>query len=482
MDVVIADRYRLVRLLGKGGMGEVHEAVQLDTGRLVALKRVTHQDASGVRLQREARAIAAVRSPHIVEILDSGIDANLHEPFLVMELLRGEDLSETLSRTGRLPADLAVRIAIHACRGLDKAHAVGIVHRDIKPANLFLEQHAGEIRVKLVDFGLARTFAASDEAAENDLTQLTKKNTILGSPAYMAPEQIRGLKNVDHRCDVWSLGVVLYRMLAGHSPHPRGDSGLGDLLVSICSTPAPPLQLGPEAPPQLAGIVHTALALSPDRRFQSARAMQVALERLVHDTHILSTSMATVVPTGPTAPGPTHDLTRESSELSTLSLARDVSLGSGAAPAASDGLPVEAALAGHAELPPPRWHDARALVLGGLLFASSVGFGYFAWSRPGHAPTALPAAMDTAALQPSGTAPALPPTRAVVTPEASRPEQGLSEHGLPQQGAPEQGAPEARGSQPRLPVVPPLPSRPVRLRGAAPPRSAAPPDFVRKFE
>lgn len=321
MSQVLAGKYRLQRLLGKGGMGEVYEAFELSSGRRVAVKRLHGDPSKGGRLLREARAVAAVRSPHIVDVVDAGVDETTGDPYLAMEFLDGTDLSKVLPKGSSLPVELAVRIALHVCRGLEKAHALGIVHRDIKPANLFLVPHDdSSYRVKIVDFGLARTIVHdSGEVGDEALTQLTRTDTIVGSPAYMAPEQIRGLKSLDQRCDIWSLGVLMYRMLSGRLPHPRTDAGIGDMLVAICSDPAPPLQnQAPHVPAAVCAVVHTALAIDPAQRFQSAREMAVALEQLVPDARIALSAVADLPLAKPEAPDRTGE---ESGERSTVSLA-----------------------------------------------------------------------------------------------------------------------------------------------------------------
>ncbi|HTN88848.1 MAG TPA: serine/threonine-protein kinase, partial [Sorangium sp.] len=212
-------RYTLGRLLGKGGMGAVYEAVDVALQRRVAVKDIAPELAHGRsalgRFEREAKAASAVQTEHIVRVLDAGVDRETGSPFLVMELLRGEDLAELLDRLGPLPPGLALRIVAQACVGLQKAHAAGVLHRDIKPANLFLarREEGGGIVVKLLDFGVAKIRPVHDP--RRDTTGLTRSGHVLGTPRYMSPEQARGIKDVDHRTDLWSLGVVLYRALAG---------------------------------------------------------------------------------------------------------------------------------------------------------------------------------------------------------------------------------------------------------------------------
>jgi hypothetical protein len=269
----IGGKYEVMRQLGEGGMGIVYEARHTGTGRLVAVKEIMgetlQKDAQvAERFEREARATATVETQHIALILDSGSDPETKNPFLVMELLRGEDLQQLLRRLGPIPQDVALRIVAQACLGLSKAHAAGVIHRDIKPANLFLARRdAEEIIVKLLDFGIARV---REEFAKEENRALTSTGLMLGTPLYMSPEQVQGPKNVDHRTDLWSLGIVLYEMLTGATPYAEAET-LGALLVSICAKPARSLaEAAPHVRRSIARIVAKSLALDPAQRYQTA--------------------------------------------------------------------------------------------------------------------------------------------------------------------------------------------------------------------
>jgi len=289
---LVAGKYKLIRLLGRGGMGEVHEATHLSTGRRVAVKLLTFVQTTGdddpnrlkevtTRFYREARATGQIDSPHVVEILDAGADEESLQPFIVMEYLTGNDLQQVLKRTGTLNVQTALKVTAQAALGLAKAHVGNIIHRDIKPANIFLaqEEATGRVVVKLVDFGIARL--KTEEG--HDLTQdLTRTGSMLGSPTYMAPEQARGLKSIDGRVDVWSLGIVLYKLLTGTTPHERGEGGLGELLIRICVVPAPSVQeRAPWIPPGVAQVVHRALKLDPTERYASGQEFYEALLPLI---------------------------------------------------------------------------------------------------------------------------------------------------------------------------------------------------------
>ncbi|MFT3768889.1 MAG: protein kinase [Minicystis sp.] len=300
----IGGKYAVVRQLGEGGMGAVYEARHTGTGRRVAIKVITGPiDPELVaRFEIEARAAGAIESEHIAQVLDVGRDEALGAPFLVMEFLLGEDLLHLFSRLGPIPADLALRIGAQACLGLARAHAQGIVHRDIKPANLFLaERDAGELRVKVLDFGIAKVTSDHIEPP-NKTGPLTRMGTFVGSPFYMSPEQTRGGRMLDHRTDIWSLGIVLYQALAGRTPFEDAAS-LGDFVALVCTTPVPPIRsFAPWVDPAIAVAVERALVIDPAGRYQSADQMRAALEAyLPQGTSIRTTSVVSANPHSPAA-------------------------------------------------------------------------------------------------------------------------------------------------------------------------------------
>jgi serine/threonine-protein kinase len=242
-------------------MGEVWVARHVELDAEVALKfsRVEEDfDSQGEqRFRREAQAAARLRSPHIVHIHDFGV----HEgrPYIAMELLRGEDLGAVLERAGRVSLGQACEWLGQAGKALRIVHAAGIVHRDIKPSNLFLSEEHGERVVKMLDFGIAK--------APRDGTHTTSAGLLLGSPAYMSPEQARG-NAVDARSDLWSLSAVFYRMLTGTAPFEGASSG--DVLVRVCTEDvAPPSELVPELGADVDRFFRKALARDPARRFPS---------------------------------------------------------------------------------------------------------------------------------------------------------------------------------------------------------------------
>ncbi len=288
------DRYEVLRLLGAGAMGSVYEARHKGTGRRVAVKLIKAEVAQGPevvqRFQREARAAGAIASEHITQVLDSGTDAATGAPFLVMELLSGEDLHVVLRRLRPMRPDLALRIVAQALAGLERAHAAKVVHRDIKPPNLFLARRDdGSHVVKLCDFGIAKV--GPDALSSSQNASLTHTSALLGSPNYMSPEQAKGAKSTDARTDLWSMGVVLYELLVGQTPYPEADT-LGLVLLAICSDPPADVQrYSPWVPPEVAAVVKRAMTGNLTKRYQTAREMLDAVLALTGGETRIETSM-----------------------------------------------------------------------------------------------------------------------------------------------------------------------------------------------
>ena len=293
-------RYEVTRVIGAGGMGAVYEANHTGTGRKVAVKVISTGDVSrdaGLvgRFQREAKAAGAIATQHICQVLDTGTDATTGWPYMAMEFMEGEDVQQLVRRIGVVSGDLAMRIIAQACVGLSKAHGAGVVHRDIKPANLFLAKgDDGRIIVKLLDFGIAKV--KMEHASEMGDGGLTRTGTMLGSPLYMSPEQARGMKTIDHRADIWSLGVVLYELLCGRTPYHHIEA-LGELIIAICSEPPQPVQeFGSWISPEAATIVHKALRASANDRYQTAADMLDAVKQVlpngfdIHESQMISLS------------------------------------------------------------------------------------------------------------------------------------------------------------------------------------------------
>lgn len=266
---IVAGKFRLTRLLGKGGMGAVWEGVHESLGTRVAVKFIDTDYASSDEIRHrfvnEAKAAARLRSKHVVQVYDQGVGDD-GKPYIVMEFLEGEPLDRRLDKVGRLSATETAKIVLHVCRALAKAHEAGIVHRDLKPENIFLvrdDEDETEL-AKVVDFGIAKFTDTSGGSSSS-----TRTGAVLGTPQFMSPEQARGLRTVDHRADLWSLGVIAYRCVVGVLPF-KGEA-VGDLLVNICTAdPPPPSSIVADAPPGFDAWVRRALARDQDARFQSA--------------------------------------------------------------------------------------------------------------------------------------------------------------------------------------------------------------------
>ncbi|NOY90490.1 MAG: protein kinase, partial [Deltaproteobacteria bacterium] len=272
---VLGERYRLVRRLGEGGMGEVWEAVHLVLKRHVAVKilkpRFAQQGEVLLRFRREAQVTAGLGHSKIVEVLDF-VWGPGKPTYLVMELLQGQSLESALAQRGCLAWPVALKIAVDVLDALGAAHAAGIVHRDVKPANIWLEGDLNEPRVKVLDFGVA-------QIADEGGPKLTQTNATVGTPQYLPPEQIAGSR-VDARADLWALGVTLFETLAGRPPFVGGDFAA---LVGAILTQEPPhlRALVPEVPATLANAVAAVLSKSPEQRPASAQAMATPLLELL---------------------------------------------------------------------------------------------------------------------------------------------------------------------------------------------------------
>jgi len=269
---LIAGKFRVVRELGRGGMGAVYEVMHEVTRHRRALKLLRRvDDAEHVqRLLREASTAGRVQSAHIVETLDAGVLED-GQAFILMELLEGSTLFDHLRASADVSLDGMVDLVIQACRGLHAAHEAGIVHRDVKPANLFVTTRDGKPFLKIVDFGVSKF-----DHVLTDETELTMDGALVGTPAYMAPEQIRAHKDVDRRADVYALGVVLYAASAGARPF-RGST-LTDLAVAISEGAYVPLgEARPELPGPFVDVVTKAMAKDRADRYPSAAALADAL-------------------------------------------------------------------------------------------------------------------------------------------------------------------------------------------------------------
>ncbi len=269
---VIDGKWELEAVLGRGAMGVVIGARHRVLGQKVAIKFLSKagDEVARERFFREAKIIASLRSEHVVRVIDVGttrIDRD-DVQFIVMERLEGETVSSHLARSGPLPPDEAAEIVYQACLAMSEAHALDVVHRDLKPGNLFLSRRDdGSLLIRVLDFGVSKLGGKED-------TELTTTTTLIGSPAYMAPEQVKSAKYVDARTDLWALGVILHRLLSGSLPF-SGESAM-EMCASILSEEPASLDVA-VVPAGLVGVVRRALKKSPAARFHTAREMAEAL-------------------------------------------------------------------------------------------------------------------------------------------------------------------------------------------------------------
>src|SRR6267142_1744730 len=273
-DLKTLGRYNIERTLGKGAMGVVYEGIDPRLGRRVAIKTIlkSHLDEDtakdySMRFVREAQAVARLNHPNIVQVYDFGEEGDI--AYLVMEFIKGKELKTFFDANERFDLKEAVRIMCELCDALDFAHNAGIIHRDIKPANVMLDAQA---RTKLTDFGVARVQDSNKTSVER-----TQAGTMVGTPAYMSPEQITG-GNIDKRSDVFSAGIILYQFLTGEKPFT--GSGAWTIAKKIIQEEPPlPSSLNNAITPLFDAVVNKALAKNPDTRYQSARDLAVALRR-----------------------------------------------------------------------------------------------------------------------------------------------------------------------------------------------------------
>jgi serine/threonine-protein kinase len=284
---VVDGRYELLSVLGQGGMGVVYEAIHVGTRKRAAVKLILGSVGAPkemlARFAREAQATGSLNSEHIVQIYDTGRDEATKRSYMAMEMLVGETLSQLCKRLAPVPEEVALRLSAQILLGLAKAHEAGVVHRDIKPANIFVVQtDAGDQVAKILDFGIAKMVNPDFKLAGGE--GLTSTGTFLGSPRYMAPEQMLNQTSIDHRADIWSVGVVLFQLLTGQTPHADVES-LGEIVLAVCSKDAPSVQnIAPWTSRPVAAIVKKALQRAPEDRYSSARKMLDDIREVLGDS------------------------------------------------------------------------------------------------------------------------------------------------------------------------------------------------------
>jgi serine/threonine protein kinase len=288
LGAIVNGKYRIDSILGRGSMGVVAECEHVELRERVALKfLLTRGNVAGedfrVRFTREAQLSAKLKGLHIARVVDVGVWLD-SLPYMVMEYLEGTDLAHVL-RAGRLPLDLALEYTLQICEGVAEAHALGVVHRDLKPSNVFVTQQAdGSDLIKILDFGVSKWDVPDREAGEG-----TQAGLILGSPKYMAPEQMFTASKVDARADIWSIGAVLYQMVTGRPPYDFPT--FAQTFAELASDRPPPgvCALVPEVSPQLEEVILRCFQRTPEKRVQSVAELAGALLEAVGSPHAAAT-------------------------------------------------------------------------------------------------------------------------------------------------------------------------------------------------
>ncbi|WP_437487129.1 serine/threonine-protein kinase [Sorangium sp. So ce1014] len=340
---VLLGKYRVERVLGKGGMGLVVAARHLQLGELFAIKfllpSTPEQPELFERFVREARAAARLRSDHVARVHDVG-RTEAGAPYMVLEYLQGSDLRDLVRKQGPLPVDDAVLFVLQACDGIAEAHATGIVHRDLKPANLFLIRRPnGSPSVKVLDFGVSKQ-TGTDEV------ELTTTGAMLGSPMYMAPEQVACSKSVDARADIWAMGAVLYELVTGRRPFDA-ETVLMLVALVVQAEPALPSELRPDLPRAVEAVILRCMRKRPEERFQSIGELAAALREALAPAALAAFDGATIAHPVRSSVASTPDLRPSSVPSPALAQTSAAPLG----PSLISTLPVEAPAAPLAATP-----------------------------------------------------------------------------------------------------------------------------------
>ena len=282
VGATLSGRYLVTRKVGQGGMGIVYEATHTVIGRRIAVKvlleKYARREQIVQRLVKEARLASSIGNEHIIDMMDSGQTED-GRTFVVMEFLEGESLAECLAREHRLPEQRILRLIAQAASALAAAHAKGVVHRDIKPENLFILRRKDQDFIKVVDFGISKSLRTEDE---EESTRLTQTGMVLGTPLYMSPEQARGDDELDHRVDIYALGVIMYEISTGRVPF-AGTNYLSVISQVLNEDPVPLRELCPELSEEFEAIVQRAMAKDRRDRYADANEMLADLNALIDD-------------------------------------------------------------------------------------------------------------------------------------------------------------------------------------------------------
>ncbi|MFZ1864151.1 MAG: serine/threonine-protein kinase [Polyangiales bacterium] len=289
----IDQRYRVEEVIGEGGMGLVYRVTHTRLNKTLAIKVIRRENTRDqeviARFRREAESASAIGNQHIVDVSDFGMLED-GSTYFVMECLHGMDLIDAMDIAQRMPEERAIRIAIQLCKALGAAHRAGIVHRDLKPENVFLTQREDvDDFVKVLDFGIAKV--------ANGHKRITRAGEVLGTPHYMSPEQCEG-EDVDHRTDVYALGVLLYEMITGHVPHDA-DTMMGILTKHMYEDPIPPKVRVPQISDALEQVILRCLEKKPEQRYQTMSEIEADLVRIEAGQQPVGPDTVTLTPTKP---------------------------------------------------------------------------------------------------------------------------------------------------------------------------------------
>ncbi|MRG92722.1 serine/threonine protein kinase [Polyangium spumosum] len=436
VGTLLSGKYKITREIGRGGMAAVYEAENIDIGKRIAIKVLAQELTTSMvvveRFFREARAAAAIRSPYICDVYDSGRLEN-GPPFLVLELLEGESLYERMTKVRYFDIQTTLAIVTQVCRGLTKAHAANIVHRDLKPENIFLgKDEDGQLLAKILDFGLAKFYTPLEGSGGTQQARLTREGAVFGTPAYMSPEQVRGQGAVDHRADLWALACIVYECFTGRTVW-QTEQGVAMTFAQIASAQPPdPLVYRPDLPTTFKAWFDKALDRKIEHRFQTAREFAEELSAAFETARPefsglfpadqINTMGKTIPAPGPSRPG----FTATGNELPMVSLAPPSSTMPGPfasmPPASVRGGPQSEGVASPRgtkstfEAPPgtleplgpglsqapPRPKTAALGVVTAVVLVALLGGGYAAWTKFG--PDAKGGAGTASSSIPSGSA------------------------------------------------------------------------------